>query len=156
MLFLIQHGEAMTEAEHPARPLTARGRGEVEQVAAWLAHSGLPRPREIWHSGKRRAEETAQVFAQALALEPAVRAMDGLAPNDAILPIARNLGHLNREVMIVGHLPFLSRLASWLVADREEPPIVRFRMGGVVGLEQEHDRWVIVAVITPEMVCKPC
>ncbi|GIW42261.1 MAG: phosphohistidine phosphatase SixA [Candidatus Binatia bacterium] len=153
MLYLVQHGEATTERENPERPLTPRGRAEVEKVADFFARSSLVRPREILHSGKRRAAETAEIFARALSLEGAVRSREGLAPNDDPEPLARELGERPEESsMIVGHLPFLSRLASLLVAGRSEPPVVRFRMGGLVGLGREGAGWVVVALVTPEMV----
>ncbi|RMH37299.1 MAG: phosphohistidine phosphatase SixA [Nitrospirae bacterium] len=152
MLFLIQHGEAMSEAEHPERPLTPRGRAEVQYVAELLARSSMPRPRDIWHSGKRRAAETAHIMTQALAPAASVQAVEGLMPNDDVQPMAHRLCRASDDLMIVGHLPFLSRLTSLLVAGQEEPALVRFRMGGVVALDRENERWVIVAVVTPELV----
>ena len=34
-LLLVQHGEAVPESEDPDRPLSARGRAEIEAVAAF-------------------------------------------------------------------------------------------------------------------------
>jgi phosphohistidine phosphatase len=152
MLFLVQHGEAMTEQEHPERPLTPRGRAEVERVAVFLAGCGLPRPSEIRHSGKRRAEETAQIFARVLSLGHGVRVMKGLAPNDDAASLARELEDEEPPLLLVGHLPLLARLATFLVAGREEPTVVRFRTGGLVALEREGARWVVAALVTPDML----
>jgi len=56
--------------------------------------------------------------------------------------------------MIVGHLPFLARLASYLVMGSEEPPLVRFRYGGVVCLERtgEGEPWMVSWMIVPECI----
>ena len=52
-LYLMQHGEALREEEHPERPLTERGKEDVERVAAFLARAGI-RVDQIRHSGKLR------------------------------------------------------------------------------------------------------
>jgi phosphohistidine phosphatase len=89
-LYLVRHGEAMSEAEDPERPLTARGRQEAQRVSAVAARLGL-RLAEIRHSGKRRAAETAEIFAGALGVRERVVAVAGLAPNDDVRPIAAAL-----------------------------------------------------------------
>jgi phosphohistidine phosphatase SixA len=45
--------------------------------------------------------------------------------------------------MLVGHLPQLGRLASLVLAGREEPTLVAFTPGTLVGLEHGAG-WVIV------------
>ena len=64
-VYLVQHGEAKREEEDPARPLTGRGKREAEGVARAAERAGLA-PAEILHSGKRRAQETAEIFAARL------------------------------------------------------------------------------------------
>jgi hypothetical protein len=44
------------------------------------------------------------------------------------------------DLMIVGHLPFLGKLAALLVADNEETEIVAFRFGCVVCVERIEQR----------------
>jgi phosphohistidine phosphatase len=152
-LYLVQHGEAMSEAENPERPLTARGRMEAERVAAATARIGL-KPGEIRHSGKRRAAETAEIFANALGLSDRVRSAAGLAPNDDVRPLASSLAAAASPLMLVGHLPFLSRLASLLVTGEADRPIIRFRMGGIVCLARDETSaaWSVGWVLTPETV----
>lgn len=150
-LYLVQHGEAKSEAEDPTRPLTDRGREEVGRVAAFVVKIGL-KPAEIRHSGKRRAEETARLFAQALGLSEKVKAVSGLAPNDDVQPLAGALLAEKDNLMLVGHLPHLSRLASLLLVGDSGKTIVRFRMGGIVCLAREDaSRWTLAWMITPEI-----
>jgi phosphohistidine phosphatase len=158
-LYLIQHGEAKSEQEDPTRPLTDRGREEVRRVASFAARIGL-QPAEIRHSGKRRAEETALIFAEALSLTGKVLAVPGLAPNDDVRPIAAGLGTEAQSVMLVGHLPFLSRLASLLLVGDPDRVIVRFRMGGIVCLLRGETteltgtdpKWELIWMVTPNIV----
>ena len=67
LLYLVRHGEATSEEQNPARPLTEPGAKEVEQIAAWFTSTKLPVD-EIRHSGKLRAQQTAEIFAQYLGL----------------------------------------------------------------------------------------
>jgi phosphohistidine phosphatase len=56
--------------------------------------------------------------------------------------------------MIVGHLPFLSRLASTLLIGDETVALVAFRNGGVVCLErgEEKGRWRLTWAVVPELL----
>jgi phosphohistidine phosphatase len=55
-------------------------------------------------------------------------------------------------LMLVGHLPHLSRLASLLLVGTPEPEIVRFRMGGAVALERSEDGWRLAWFVTPDLL----
>jgi phosphohistidine phosphatase len=64
-VYLVQHGEAEPKTRDLQRGLASAGRETVERVAAWAASVGLA-VEQIRHSGKRRAEQTAAVFTEAL------------------------------------------------------------------------------------------
>ena len=87
-LYLMQHGEAKSEAEDPERPLTFKGEEETRKISAAAKRLGIG-PSRIYHSGKKRAEQTAGSIAKALDL-PAQLAQ-GLNPNDAVHPWAELL-----------------------------------------------------------------
>jgi phosphohistidine phosphatase len=140
-LYLMQHGEATTGAENPERPLTDAGRAAVRRVAARARAAGVQASHCV-HSGKLRAEQTARLLASEIGAEASVEARPGLAPNDPVTPAAEWLREVTEDqaLALVGHLPFLDRLASLLVAGDEEVQVVRFRMGGLVKLEPKSDR----------------
>ncbi len=150
-LYLVQHGEATSETENPDRPLTIRGRDDVQRVSRCIAPLGLA-PVEIRHSGKTRAQQTAQLIAEALSCPDRVKAASGLAPTDDVRPIAREVEAAQRPLMLVGHLPFMSRLASLLLVADSSQTIVRFRTGGVVCLGREERGWTLNWMITPDTV----
>ncbi|HID64678.1 MAG TPA: phosphohistidine phosphatase SixA [Anaerolineae bacterium] len=150
-LYLVQHGEAKRKTEDPQRPLTGRGRDEVQRVAAFAARTGL-KVSQVRHSGKRRAEETASILAEHLSPSEGVLAVPGLDPMDDVRPIAQALQKETAPLMLVGHLPFMDRLAGLLVTSNQDCSVVRFRMGGIVCLEGEGDDWAIRWVLTPELV----
>ncbi|HXF06550.1 MAG TPA: phosphohistidine phosphatase SixA [Blastocatellia bacterium] len=150
-LYLVQHGEARSEAEDPERSLTERGQKDVERIAAWASRAGL-RVSQIRHSGKRRAEQTATILANYLKPPAGTIVMTGLAPHDDVFPLATALRQETEPLMLVGHLPFLSRLASLLLVGEPDRPLVRFRMGGIVCLEREHDQWSLAWIVPPDLV----
>ncbi len=54
--------------------------------------------------------------------------------------------------MIVGHLPFLDKLASFLLCGEENPSLILFQYGAIVCLKGKEDkRWEIASILTPEM-----
>ena len=152
-LYLVRHGEAKSAEEDPARSLTDRGRRDVEKVAAFLRPLGLC-VSAVWHSGKARAIQTAEILAAALAPPAPLLRREGLAPTDPVEPVAEEIAGLFGDLMIVGHMPFVGRLASLLVIGRDVPEVAAFRAGGALCLEgggQEPWRvgWMIVPDILP-------
>jgi len=134
-LYLMQHGEAVAEAVDPARPLSEAGWLAVRRVAE-RARAGGVWVHDCVHSGKLRAEQTAQILADMIGSADAMRARAGLAPNDPIGPVAQWLRALGPDdaLAVVGHLPFLERLAGELIAGNEDAEVIQFRMGGLVKL----------------------
>ena len=61
-LYLVQHGEAVPDDVDPARPLSQAGKKDVERLAEFLARRKLAVSR-ILHSGKLRAQQTAELIA---------------------------------------------------------------------------------------------
>jgi len=150
-LYLVQHGEAMSEEVDPQRPLTEKGSAEVSKMARFARSADLRVPL-IWHSGKLRARQTADLLAVTLQPEEGVRERGGLAPHDPMEPVLKELAARQADLMVVGHLPFLAKLASMLLygflAD-----LVAFRPAGVLCMERGPDyRWRFVWMVTPELV----
>jgi phosphohistidine phosphatase SixA len=96
------------------------------------------------HSGELRAEQTARLLVGEIGAEASVEARAGFAPNDPVAPTAQWLRGVteHQALALVGHLPFLDRLASLLVAGNEDAQLVHFRMGrfGQAGTEGEPGR----------------
>jgi len=150
-LYLVQHGEATSKEIDPDRPLTKKGRKDVSQMAKFLKKKGI-RVIATWHSEKLRAIQTAQILGEAISVETVKQ--EGLAPND---PVDKWLEELNtrvKDVMMVGHLPFLERLASLLLAGDESSQIVAFKPGAVACLKREDagEKWSLAWIKLPELV----
>ena len=152
-VYLMQHGLAEADEVNPLRPLTDRGRREVVQVATFAGQCGVSVDRII-HSDKLRAVQTAVEVARGLGCG-AVSAETGLHPGDAIEPIAERWADPAAEgsVAIVGHLPFVDRLASLLVTGDPYAKVIAFRNAALVALRPADNRggYAVAWILTPEL-----
>jgi phosphohistidine phosphatase len=152
-IYLVQHGEPKPESEHPERPLTDKGKAEVESVARYVARQGVE-VAQIFHSGRLRAKQTAELFARHLVPAQGVTEQKGLGPLDDPHEAKRMVEQAEKSLMLVGHLPHLSRLTSLLILGDPEKEVIRFRMGGVVCLGRRDDVWKLNWALPPELIPK--
>ncbi len=151
-LYLVQHAKALPKEHNSQRPLSEEGRQEAMRIAEFIRPLGLAID-EFWHSGKLRAAQTAEIYAQTIQVGEGPDARDGLAPNDNVALLRDELAVAPDDTMIVGHMPFVSRLASLLLTGYESPPIVTFVNAGIVCFDRTPDNcWQIRWAITPEML----
>ena len=149
-LYLVQHGDALAKDLDPERPLSAKGRQDAARLGGALAGSRLA-PERIYHSGKLRAKETAALISSALSGRQPLEHLDGLAPNDPVKAFIEKVEVWWEDVIVVGHLPFMSKLVAALVAGNEEDPIVAFEPGSMVCVERDNQgHWRIVWMIRPD------
>ena len=150
-LFLVQHGKAVPAEIDPERGLTAEGRAEVERIAD-VAKGYRVAVRSIVHSGKKRAWETAEIFAARLGGEITVTAVPGMDPNDDVASFALKLNAAD-NTMLVGHLPFMEKLAAHLITGSGRRPVFKFQNGGIVclDLDQGTSSWVIIWALMPRI-----
>ncbi len=148
-LYLVRHGEAKPDVVDPQRSLTDDGRAAVEKVGLWAAGAGVTPPR-IRHSGKRRAEQTAEILARHLNPADGISLQSGIGPNDDVNPIADLIAAETADLMLVGHLPFMSRLAGLLLIGDSERPFVNLKTGSMLCLERLDRQWVLSWLYTPD------
>ena len=121
-------------------------------MAGYLADTGVSVDRNK-HSEKLRARQTAEIFGARLKPQHGLEQVSGMAPNDDISPLRMSLHSGTEDVMLVGHLPYLSRLLSSLLLVDENRPLLEFRMGGVVCLERsEAQSWWLLWAVIPELL----
>ncbi len=156
----MRHAHAVAEEEHPARPLSDRGRKDARAMAGFFHRGGGIDVERVWHSPLARARETAEIFCDALDLEANRREIDGLLPSDDARGVARRLSGFGYPLLIVGHEPHLGRLASMLVCGSVDVELVDFKKAGILCLERAATKsqailWRVRWYVTPSLLLDP-
>jgi phosphohistidine phosphatase len=136
-LVLVHHGDAVPGEIDPQRPLSPRGHAMVEQLAREAAAAGIA-PAVVWHSGKLRARQTAEVLWRACNPLAEFHAIRGLQPEDGPWWLRDHLLGEPRAVMVVGHMPHLPRVLGCLTTGDDNAQAA-FPLNGLVMLEKEGD-----------------
>jgi phosphohistidine phosphatase len=153
-LYLVQHGDALPKDIDPARPLSERGRQDVERLAALLRVCGT-HVTCVVHSGKTRAAQTAEMLAAAVSPGREVQLLQGLGPNDPAEPLARQIAGWGQDKLLVAHMPLLGSLVTRLLTGQDRETIVAFSPGTLVCLETtETGHWVVLWVLPPELLLR--
>jgi phosphohistidine phosphatase len=150
-IYLVQHGEAVAKEVDPERPLTDQGTTDVQRIAGALKHAGVEVKRVV-HSGKLRARQTAEILAIEIAPGMQLETSDLIRPNDNPAAFDLQINGGNLDTMVVGHLPFMAKLVSHLVAGDDSQAVVAYQPGSVVCLELiGNDSWQINWMLRPEL-----
>jgi len=134
-LYLVQHGKSLPEEVDLERGLSPEGIADVTRIAEVAGGYGI-RPGTILHSGKKRARQTAEIFASFLLSGEEVVYTSGIDPLDDVTELARKV-KTEDNWMLVGHLPFMERLVGFLTTGSIEKPVFRFQNGGIVCLDKD-------------------
>ncbi len=150
-LYLVQHGRNLSKDEDPEKGLSLQGIEETERIAGVAAGYGVTVSR-ILHSGKKRARQTAEIYAARLINREQNEACEGMHPLDDVRPFAGTLD-VGANLMLVGHLPFMERLIGLLVCENPERTVFKMQNSGIVCLDRvagvDHPviRWALMPTI---------
>lgn len=162
-LYLVRHAIAENTGssdyeDDSSRPLTEKGREKMKKIASAIKDLGVE-PDLIVSSPYVRASQTATVLAKALKYKEEIAYSDSLAPMGEPDDI---IGEINEKysvdnLMLVGHEPSLSTLASVLLAGGQNISI-NFKKGGICCLSVDdlhYDRKAVLEwMITPKISVK--
>ena len=150
-LYLVQHGKSLSKDVDPDQGLSEEGTAETKRMAQVARDYQVPIA-QIKQSGKKRARQTAEIFAGALKPAGGVEEVSGLKPLDDVTAFAANIDAA-ADTMLVGHLPFMERMAAYLVTGSADKPVFKFQNSGIVCLERDPDSgsWVIVWTLMPKI-----
>lgn len=146
-IYFAQHGLAVDKSDDPERPLSEAGIQQTRSIADRLSISNIPVSR-IFHSGKLRAAQTAEIFASTLGVST-LSIAGHLLPNDDVTLLANNLKEDN--ALYVGHLPHLEKLVSFLITGNNEHNIIKFQNSAVACLMKNDIHYQIKWFVTTEL-----
>jgi phosphohistidine phosphatase len=117
-LYLLRHADAgdpqAWKGDDAERPLSGKGRKQARRTGRWLADLGR-KPDVILTSPKARALQTATIVAASLGVKPKIeKRLGGPLDDEVLRDLLDGAGHDARRVMLVGHDPDFSSMASSL------------------------------------------
>jgi len=146
-VYLVQHGIAVDKAIDEQRPLSDAGAAETLQVAQQLKNRAIV-INKVVHSGKLRAAQTAQIFADTLAVDN-ISELNGMKPNDDPQKLITQM--TEDAVMYIGHLPNIENIvAALLRVDKNTTP-VKFQNAAVACVTIDKNETYLKWFITPDM-----
>jgi len=153
-LFLVQHGISVSGELDPEKGLADLGIEETNRIAPVAKGYGIP-VHTIVHSGKKRAEQTAVIYHRTLGLETPLKAIPGINPLDDVRAFAARIDP-RANWMVVGHMPFMERLVSYLVTGSEVIRVYQFQNSGIVCLDcgegkNKDSDWFIKWTLNPNI-----
>lgn len=123
MIYLVHHADAVGPQVDPARPLSSGGRATAQRIALDAVKKGA-RPECVWHSGKLRARQTAEIFWRACNPLATLTAERALQPEDPPSWLRDRLLGETRDVMVVGHMPHLDDLLRLMTPGGDRKSVV--------------------------------
>ncbi len=153
-LYLVQHGISSAKEVDPEKGLAAEGLNETHRIAEVAKHYKIG-VKSIVHSGKKRAYQTAEIFHSALQIREQLLKIAGIAPMDDVTLFAATVDAADNR-MVVGHMPFMQRLVSYLTTGDENNRVYQFQNSGIVCLdteegEQGEQNWFIKWTLNPNI-----
>ncbi len=146
-LYLVRHGRYLSSDQDPEKGLSQYGSEEIKRVANQIKKY-QPKISCIKHSGKKRALQTAQILASVLNPDINILEIKVINPQDEVKNFADTID-TNKNEMLVGHLPFMERLVSYLITGSPDNTVLKFSNGTVVCLDLESREWEIKWAVLP-------
>ena len=132
------------------RPISEQGMRDIRILATHMQNMGVQLG-NVFHSGKLRAQQSARLIAETVS--PGIKPVqtEGLNPNDDPKVIVEDIEQMDTNILIVSHMPFVSRLCSTLLtgttgAQFESIP------GTLFCLEKAENRWRLVYMLRPDFL----
>lgn len=150
----MRHGEAAFKSEDPKQGLTPEGKRAIEKLARQLVDKFADQTKErnigikqIFHSEKTRAQETAEIMANIIAPEVTPLCHENLKPNDNPSNLLTDINTWTQDTLITSHLPLIPGLLNLLTTDQGT---VSFEPGTIACLDKSGSSWQLEWVARSE------
>ncbi|MCK4537764.1 MAG: histidine phosphatase family protein [Candidatus Krumholzibacteria bacterium] len=120
-IYLVRHAHPMPPHLDPDRGLSEVGRREAIEVTERLTVLMGEAVERIFHSGKLRARQTAEIIGSELSPLSGLHEVPGLLPDDDVGLWVDELADAETGIMLVGHMPFMAFLRNRLTGETFRP-----------------------------------
>jgi len=149
-LYVLQHGEALSKEIQPERPLSEQGIRDIRILARHMQNMGVQLG-NVFHSGKLRAQQSAGLITETVSPEIHPLQAEGLNPNDDPTVILEDIERMDANILIVSHMPFVSRLCSTLLTGTTDAEFASIP-GTLFCLEKADNRWRLAYMLRPDFL----
>lgn len=152
-LYLMRHGKAEFGPEDADRRLSARGREDVNAVAAYLGGQDIAVSKVV-HSTLARARETAEIVSAQIAPGVELEEMEGIEPWGNVKAFASVAETWTDDTLVCGHEPFMGEAASYLLTGNPHGGLVEVKTGSIMSLSRGPygDGWQLRWMMGPRLV----
>jgi phosphohistidine phosphatase len=153
-LYLLRHGEANEARSDNERSLSTAGIENITRLAEFI-HPLQLTITHFFHSHKMRAIQTAGIIQPAIkTIEQAVVRTE-LDPLASIHDLMTESSSWQGDVMLVGHMPYLGKLASFLATGNERLANFAIEPGCLLCFEiTGYSYWQLNWMINPKELLK--
>ena len=144
-LYLMRHGQAAGIEVDPEQGLSAEGKAAIEQLAHRLAGQNITF-KQVFHSEKARARQTAEIMAGVLAPDVIPTCKAGLKPNDDPEKLLADINGWQEDTLIASHLPFIPHLLMLLTGNSQA---TNFTPGTIACLAKTGSKWQLEWITSP-------
>ena len=134
-LYLMRHGEALSSQQDPERGLSENGKEMITRLAQQLVNENI-HFKHIFHSGKKRTRETAEIVAAATSPDITPQKIDDITPNSDPVMVIDEIESWDEDTLLVSHLPFIPNLINMLTSQNILTSSISFEPGTIIALEQ--------------------
>ena len=152
-IYLMQHGPALSKEQDPEEGLSPNGKERLRTNGKALNKLGVTFD-IIISSPKKRSRQTAQIVAEETGFEAGniieTEKVKALTPPGETIRLLSEFTHLKR-VLIAGHLPSVSKTASYLL-NKDSNVTIDFEMGACCRVDTDdlspgsgHLKWYMIS-----------
>ncbi|MCF6248069.1 MAG: phosphohistidine phosphatase SixA [Desulfobacula sp.] len=147
-IFLAQHGLSLSRDKDPEKGLSQKGKEETQKIADVAKFYKIP-VTKIVHSAKKRADQTARIFKATLEINN-IEQISGISPMDDVTVFGNKIDP-NSSILVVGHLPYMEKLVSFLTTNDSDIRVCKFQNSGIVCLDFDDAGWFIKWILNPNI-----
>lgn len=149
-LYIVRHGEALSKEEDPNRALNEMGKAQAAKIGLFLQEKNQP-VREIFHTSKERAKQTAEIIAGYFP-QVKIDLLSALEPEEDVAKLCHAVEYFTASTLLVGHIPQVELLATYLLRGNPNPPIVAFETASIICFKKETSFWTLNWFVSPTLL----
>lgn len=149
-LYIVRHADYIN-AKNGDKTISLKGRQETEKIACFIRLHLSVQIDRIYTSEKTRARDTAEIFSEFLKPENGIKPETMLNPDREAGDMIDMILEEGKDIMIVGHRPFIDNLIALLTVN-EECNFIEIDNSTVVCLKKHGNEFTIEWILKPEII----